>query len=83
VNSDNYANFIIREAENMKIILFTERKSTSPLMKALSKKYKGKLVFGEVRTSETELIKKFGITKFPTLLALKDADSLEIDVYEG
>jgi len=51
VNDENYEKFIEREGENMKIILFTERKSTSPLMKSLSKKYKGKLVFGEVRKS--------------------------------
>jgi len=33
------------------------------LLKALSKDYKGKLVFGEIRLSnDKELIEKFGIT---------------------
>jgi hypothetical protein len=39
-----------------KILLFSEKKSTPALFKALSKKYLDKLVFGEIRSSETELI---------------------------
>jgi hypothetical protein len=62
VSDENYPKFTTKEPENHKVILFTERKSTSPLFKSLSKKYKGKLVFGEVRkSSESELIKKFNI----------------------
>ena len=83
VNDDNYNNFIQREGDNYKILLFTERKSTAPLFKSLSKKYKGKLVFGEVRkSSESKLIEDYGIKKFPTMIVVQDPFSFEKDVYE-
>lgn len=34
-----------------RVILITERKTTSPIFKGLAKTYKGKLIFGEVRSS--------------------------------
>ena len=84
VTDGNYESYIKREEENMKILLFTERKSTSPLLKSLSKKYKGKLMFGEVRKSdESELAKHFKIKKFPTLIAIQDVYTFEHDVYSG
>lgn len=84
VTDDNYEKIMEREGSNMKILLFTERKSTSPLMKSLSKKYKGKLVFGEVRKSqESELAKKFKIKKFPTLIAVTDPQNYEFEAYDG
>ncbi len=33
--------------------MITERKTSSPVFKALSKRFKDKLVFGEIRTSIT------------------------------
>lgn len=39
--------------EKNKIILFTQKKSTPPLFRALSKEYNTKLVFGEIRNTET------------------------------
>jgi len=56
VNSDNYGSFVERDMEKNKVLLFTDKKSTPAIYKALSKKYLGKAVFGEVRKSETELI---------------------------
>ena len=37
VTSDNYASFVAREPSRYKVLLFTERKSTAPIFKALSK----------------------------------------------
>ena len=34
-----------------RVILITERKTTSPIYKGLAKAYKDKLIFGEVRSS--------------------------------
>jgi len=56
VNSENYSEFIIRDFDKNKFLLFTDKKSTPTIYKALSKKYLGKAVLGEVRKSETELI---------------------------
>jgi hypothetical protein len=54
------------------VLIFTERKTTAPLYKALSKQYKDKLVVGEVRSSEKGLVEKFAITKFPAILVITD-----------
>lgn len=49
VNKDNYNSFIDEQPEKQKILYFTDRKTTAPLFKSLSKTYKDKLVFGEVK----------------------------------
>ena len=56
VTNENYAQFIERDNNKYKVLIFTERKTTAPLFKGLSKQYKDKLVFGEIRKSEAELI---------------------------
>ena len=45
-----------------KILLFTDKKSTPTIFKALSKKHIDRLNLGEIKSSEEELIKEFGIT---------------------
>lgn len=82
VTTEIYNDFIQRDPSKYKVLLFTERKSTAPVYKALSKQFKDKLLFGEVRKTETELINEFGITKFPTLLVVTDPIEHEKDVYE-
>ena len=57
VNKDNYQSFVERDPTKYKVLLFTERKSTAPIFKALSKQFKDKLLFGEVRkSSDSDLI---------------------------
>lgn len=70
VNKDNFHAFYEGEPGQAKIVLFTNRKSTPPLLKALSKEFKDKVVFGEVRSTETELIAKFGVGELPSILGL-------------
>ena len=50
----------MQRGDKHKILYFTEKKSTPPVMKALSKKFLDKLSFGEVRASD-ELTQKFMI----------------------
>ena len=82
INKDNYPDFITTRQELYHVLLFTSKKSTSPLFKALSKDYLNKLSFGEVRQSETELIKSFKVDKFPTLMILVDYENGQVDVYK-
>ena len=74
VSSNNYESFLKDEPAKNKILLFSDKKKTSPLFKSLSKTFKDKLSFGEIRKSEEEngLFKEFKIEKTPTLLALTD-----------
>ena len=65
------------------MLIFTDKKSTPAIFKSLSKKYLDKLVFGEVRTSEKELLNKYNVDKYPTLLVLTDTDETKADKYSG
>jgi len=83
LTSENFQEFVNSEPEKHKVLLFTAKKATPPLFKALSKDLKGKLLFGEVRQSSAELIEKFKITKIPTLMVLTDAEKSTGVFYEG
>lgn len=84
VTESNWESFIERErATKHKVLLFTEKKTTPTIYKALSKKYLQRLNMGEVKNTEEALVKKFGITAFPTIIALTDPENAEFDKYEG
>lgn len=83
VNTDNYLSFIQREPESHKILIFSDKKSPNALIKTLSRYFKGKLLFGFVRKEESDLIQKYNIQKFPTILALTDPDTFTADIYSG
>lgn len=83
VNSDNYGDFTTSDPTNHKVVLFTSKKTTPPLLKALSKHYKGKLYFGEIRQSETELCQRFGVKKFPTIMVISEPEDYKGVEYDG
>ena len=81
VTESNYESWIERDASKNKVLVFTERKTTAPLFKALSKQYKDKLVFGEVRKSEVALAEKFGIKNFPSWVVITDPFDYTSDTF--
>lgn len=84
VSNSNYDSFVDRDRwTKNKVILFNDKKITPSVYKAHSKKFLGKLDFAETRNSETELIAKFGIDTFPTLLVLTDPEGFVGDKYTG
>ncbi|EGR30193.1 hypothetical protein IMG5_138460 [Ichthyophthirius multifiliis] len=83
VRESNYQEFINESQDKNIILLFTSKKSTPPLFRALSKEMNGKLVFGEIRQSESSLVNKFKVVSFPTILALTDNDNYIGVKYEG
>ena len=82
INKDNYNDFITTHSERFHVLLFTSKKTTPPLFKALSKDYLNHLSFGEIRQSETELIKSFNVNKFPTLMVITEPESNEVDIFK-
>ena len=73
VTDQSYDNFIQRERMTKhKILLFTDKKTTPTVYKALSKKFLNRLIFGEIRSTEEDLIENFKIkiNKFPVIAAL-------------
>ena len=84
VTESNYESFTERDRNTKhKILLFTEKKSTPTVYKALSKKYLERLTFGEVKQAEEGLCKLFGIEVFPTIMALTDPENYVGEQYEG
>lgn len=83
VNDQNYGDFVTENSANHKVLLFTSKKSTPPLLKAISKHFRGKLYFGEVRQSEKELVQRFSVVKFPTLLVISDPENHKGVHYDG
>ena len=72
----NFQEFI--QKSKPKVILFTNKKSTPPLFKALSKEFKGKLEFGMIRQSERQLAQIFRITEFPTLIVANSDEDFKV-----
>ena len=64
-----------------KVILFTKRKSTPPILKVLSKSYKDIVSFGEVRQSDESTFEHFGISEPPKIIGVTMNGS--IVEYEG
>lgn len=81
VTEENYENWIQESPDKNKVLLFTDRKSTAPLFKSLSKTYKEKLMFGEVK-KEPKLIENFKVTKIPTLMVVTDPYEYKGDLYD-
>lgn len=65
-----------------KLVLVTDKPETPVLFRALSLEYFGKLLLGQISSTEKELIEKLNITKFPTVLYY-DATSKEPVLFEG
>lgn len=78
VNSNNIEEFLQSEPEQVKIIAFTNIKETIPLIKAISKEFKGQALFGEARASDLNLVQRFNLTHFPAVI---EASPIGFQVY--
>ncbi|CAK56574.1 unnamed protein product (macronuclear) [Paramecium tetraurelia] len=72
----NFQEYI--EKSKPKVILFTNKKSTPPLFKALSKEFKGKLEFAMIRQSERQLSQIFKITEYPSLIVAQNDQDFKL-----
>jgi len=70
LTAKNEDKFSTSEPELAKVLLFTDKSSTSNLYKALSVDFHHRLAFGEVRKKEKDLVEKYEISTYPTLIVL-------------
>ncbi|KAI8642221.1 hypothetical protein BD408DRAFT_367073 [Parasitella parasitica] len=64
-------NFLQTKNETLpKALLFTNKPTTTPLYKALSIDFKDRMLVGEVKQSERNIVGEYGIESFPTLLII-------------
>ncbi|KAJ6263373.1 hypothetical protein Dda_1936 [Drechslerella dactyloides] len=82
VNSKTLEDFLQKNNETAKAILFTKKGVATPLYKALAIDFHGAITFAQVRDKETDATELFGIEKFPTLVVLPGG-SAEGVVYDG
>ncbi|KAJ5278603.1 hypothetical protein N7478_003975 [Penicillium angulare] len=68
--------------ERPKAILFTEKGTTSALIRALAVDFLGAIDVAQVRNKESSSVEKFGVEEFPTLVVVPGGDA-EYKVYEG
>ncbi|GAB1310650.1 Disulfide-isomerase A6 [Madurella fahalii] len=74
--------FLSDKNETAKAILFTEKGTTSALLKSIAIDFSDVITIGQARNKETKTVNTFGIDKFPTLLLLPGGDAPGI-VYDG
>ena len=83
VNKDKLGDFFSKRSDKYHVLLFTSKNATPSMYKALSKFFINKLVFGEVKQNESELIKLFNVRSFPTLMVILDEEKNKYDLYNG
>ncbi|KAK7520228.1 hypothetical protein IWZ03DRAFT_372502 [Phyllosticta citriasiana] len=73
----------LNEANNTaKAILFTEKGTTSALLRALAIDFLGSVQFAQIRNKENKAVETFGVEKFPMLVLLPGGDKTAL-VYDG
>ncbi|KAI8622958.1 thioredoxin-domain-containing protein [Xylariaceae sp. FL1651] len=74
--------FLSTKNETAKAILFTEKGTTSALMRSLAIDFLDVISFAQIRNKESKAIELFGIESYPTLVLLPGGDKDGL-VYEG
>ena len=74
--------WLSEEPESSKVVLFTEKGTTSALTRALAIDFLGSVRVGQIRSKESGAVEKFGVENFPTLVLLPGGDKEPI-VYDG
>eukprot|EP01103_Thecamoeba_quadrilineata_P002305 TRINITY_DN12281_c0_g1_i1.p1 TRINITY_DN12281_c0_g1~~TRINITY_DN12281_c0_g1_i1.p1 ORF type:complete len:402 (-),score=85.36 TRINITY_DN12281_c0_g1_i1:45-1226(-) len=69
LTSSNLESFVNKEAI-AKTILFTDKPITPTLFKSLSADFKGRLLFGEVKKAQKQVVEQHEITSFPSIIVL-------------
>lgn len=87
---DYLEKYLGREDDRLRVVLITDRKTTSPIYRALSSKYQDKFLFGEIKTSANSLMagdlaKLYGLSASEKLfLVTKETfDKSSVIAYKG
>lgn len=74
--------WISQDSEAPKLILFTEKGTTSALIRALAIDFLGTVKVAQIRSKETSAVDRFGVTDFPSIVLLPGGDKDHI-LYDG
>ncbi|KAK7540787.1 uncharacterized protein J3D65DRAFT_616472 [Phyllosticta citribraziliensis] len=82
VGDKDLDDFLKEGNDTAKAILFTEKGTTSALLRALAIDFLGSVQFAQIRNKEKKAVETFGVEKFPTLVLLPGGDKASL-VYGG
>ncbi|MCJ1482741.1 hypothetical protein MMC06_002907 [Schaereria dolodes] len=74
--------FLKDSNDTAKAVLFSDKGTTSALIKVLASEYANRINFAQIRDKDTTAISTFGISTFPTLLVLPGGSQSPV-TYEG
>ncbi|KAL3481202.1 thioredoxin/protein disulfide isomerase [Aspergillus californicus] len=82
LSDKNIDDWLSKDQESPKALLFTEKGTTSSLIRAVAIDFLDSIKVAQIRNKETDTVEKFGITKFPTLI-LFPANKQEHVIFDG
>lgn len=82
ITSNNVDTFLDENPGKPKVLLFTDKKGTPLVYKALSSHFDKTLLFGLIRDTETGLSSRFKVKSYPTFMLIKTKDAKPIK-YDG
>ena len=82
ITDKNLDEFLVEGNETAKAILFTEKGTTSALLRALAVDFLSSVTVAQIRNKESIAVEMFGITSFPTIVLLPGGGK-EPFIYEG
>lgn len=82
ITSSNINTFLEEKPDRPKILLFSDRKTPSFILKAISHTFYDTMCVGFVQNTEESLIKKYKVTKYPTLILIRKKNE-KPTVYNG
>ena len=82
VTGNNFETFIADQPGKPKVILFTDKKGTPLIYKALSSHFDKTLIFGLIRDSEQGIVSKYKVKTYPSLFLIK-ANNDKPQKYDG
>merc|ERR1719373_278641 len=85
LTKDNADTFVTTDPTKPKVILFSNKKSPPTIFKALSSEtvFKRTIKFGFVADTETDIVAKFKIKSFPSILMQRGTKAEIKEVYKG
>lgn len=82
VTQNNFDTFINDNPGKPKVILFSDKKGTPLIFKALSSHFDKTLLFGLVRDTEAGIVSKYKVKSYPAVFMIKEKDGKPLK-YDG
>ncbi|KAL1631357.1 hypothetical protein SLS54_000116 [Diplodia seriata] len=82
VTDKEFDDFLSEDKDGAKAILFTDKGTTSALLRSLAIDFLGSIQVAQIRNKEKKAVETLGIGRFPTLVLLPGGDK-EAIIYDG